>query len=275
MIIIFEPTGQQFKILYQNMQSIYNKQPLLEAFLDENPDYQALCISETWLTDDKLKLMQFSGYKIAASFCRKHRTGGGVCILLKDKIQFVERCDITSMSLEYVLEVTAIELCSINIIIIVMYWNRREEELFFKQLRLILDYINNKYYKYNIIIGGDFNVNILECNNKTSEYLNLMLEYKFYQHIKTPTHITETSSTCLDHIFTNFKNYNLHSIVEELGFSDHAGTTMLLKIPKITEQKQKWYIEKRLFNNSQMSQFKKQLQTVDWHNVINSSKKYK
>lgn len=78
------------------------------------------------------------------------------------------------MSLEYILEMAAVELCKDNLLIIVMYWNRREEDVFFNQLQLILKYLNNKYNKYNIVIGGDFNIDTLHFNKKTSEFLNLM-----------------------------------------------------------------------------------------------------
>lgn len=76
----------QFNILYQNIQSMYNKQDTLEAFLHDNPLYKAMCISETWLTEEKLNLIQLNGYKVAAAFCRKNQIGGGVCILLQESI---------------------------------------------------------------------------------------------------------------------------------------------------------------------------------------------
>lgn len=76
--------------MFQNFQSIYNKQHILEAFVHENQTIQAICISESWLTKDKLSLLRFTGYKVAASYCTATRGGGGVCILLRDQIQYTE-----------------------------------------------------------------------------------------------------------------------------------------------------------------------------------------
>lgn len=121
--------------MFQNLQSLFNKQHILEAFVDSDPTYQAFCISETWLTSNKLELIQISGYKIAASYCRRTRCGGGVCILLQENIDCINRTEIADMSMEYALEVCATEVPKINILLIVMYWNRRDEELFHLQIQ--------------------------------------------------------------------------------------------------------------------------------------------
>lgn len=93
-IAIFSHFGTHmasFKVLYQNFQSLYNKQHLLESFITQNPTYQAFCITESWLNQAKLELMNFAGYKIAASYCRKTRCGGGVCILLQDHLECIKK----------------------------------------------------------------------------------------------------------------------------------------------------------------------------------------
>lgn len=268
LIIHFEPNDQEFTILFQNFQSLYNKQHLLEAFIDQNEEYQAICISESWLSHEKMKIINFDGYKFAASFCRQARTGGGVAILLQNHVEFIEKTDISDMSIEYVLEICATELPQENVILIVMYWNRREEDLFYKQLSNILQYINTKYHKYKIIIGGDLNVNVLINNTKTSNLLGLMLEFNFTQYIKQPTHITQNSSTCLDLLFTNFNNIQIHTEIIELGFSDHAGTVIKLKLPQLKQEKYVWNIEKRIFNSTNIEKFKSCLNNINWHTII-------
>lgn len=130
------------------------------------------------------------------------------------------------MSIEYVLELCATELPN-NLLIISMYWNGREEEVLYQQLNKILKYIMTKYSKLNIIIGGDFNINILSDGPKSNQFLNLMQEYKLTQHVKSATRITLKTATCLDLIFTNFIYKDMYATVDELGFSDHNGTTLL------------------------------------------------
>lgn len=220
------------------------------------------------MTNDKLALIKCNKYKVSASYCRKNRAGGGVAILTRDHLESVEKTDISSMSIEYILEVCATELPHSNIILIVMYWNRREEEKFYEQLNKILKYLSNKYCKYKIIIGGDFNIDVIKNNPKTSQFLDFMTEFNFKQHIKQPTHITESASTCLDLIFTNFQTRNIITKVEELGFSDHCGTILNLKLPQTASQQIQWKVKKRLFNYINTEKFKSELNTIDWNNIL-------
>lgn len=221
------------------MQSIYNKQHILTSFLDQDTVYHVICISESWLSNNKLELLNIPGYKIAASYCRKLRSGGGVCILLLETMESVELKEISEMSVEYVMEVCAAELPKENYLFVVVYWNRREEVIFYSQLQKLLKYLNKKYCKYNIILGGDFNIDILKNNLNRNNFLNLMTENNFIQHVMKPTHITQTSSTCIDLIFTNFERKKVHTYVEELGFSDHAGTLIHVNAP-LQNKKSTW-----------------------------------
>lgn len=253
------------------MQSVCNKQEQLEAFIDSNSTYQAICISESWITQEKQDLIHFTGYKMAGSFIRKNQAGGGVCILLQDHIEYKEKRDITNLSLQYRVEVCAVELVKENLIIILLYWNGLDEAAFYSRLKLILNLINKKYSKYNIVVGGDFNINILKRNNKCLKLLNLMSEYNFKQHINKPTRITKTTSRCLDHIYTNFDDkFIIQTSVEELGFCDHASTSINLKIPQQNiNNKTCWYTKKRLYNNKKnISNFRQKLSSIEWKNVL-------
>lgn len=267
----FANKSPTYKMLFQNMQSLNNKLDIFEAFITDDPSYKVIGISETWFTQDKLDLIQFSGYKFAASYCRSTRTGGGVCILIQDHIDCIHRTDITNMSIEYVIEVCATELIKENLLIISMYWNKREEDTFYQQLKLILKYINLKYSKLNIIIGGDFNINILCENQKSNQFLNVMQENKLTQHIKTPTRITPSTKTCLDLIFTNFEYNDMYTTVEELGFSDHNSTILHLNLPQKPKQTV-WFKHQRRYNDKNIKKFKSKLQEINWNDIIKPEK---
>ncbi|KAF9806627.1 hypothetical protein SFRURICE_012164 [Spodoptera frugiperda] len=98
-----------------------------------------------------------------------------------------------------------------------------------------------------------------------------MLEFKFTQHIKEPTRITHTTSTCLDLIFTNFNDNSLHTTVEELGFSDHCGTIVNMTFKQETKELV-WFTVKRLFNTNNIQKFKSKLSTQNWNNIITPNK---
>jgi exonuclease III len=148
------------------MCSINNKFHLVEALVDNKPDLHALCITETWITTSKNDLLQLEGYNTASCFCRINREAGGVCIFLREDIDYVELLDIQNLSIEYIFETCAVQLTKCNLVLIVLYWpnSERNPELFFKILAELLKILNTKYKNKNIILGGDLNIDVLKKN---------------------------------------------------------------------------------------------------------------
>ncbi|KAF9823620.1 hypothetical protein SFRURICE_009165, partial [Spodoptera frugiperda] len=100
-----------------------------------------------------------------------------------------------------------------------------------------------------------------------------MLEHKFIQHIKSPTRISTTTSTCLDLIFTNFNNKNNYTTIEELGFSDHSATILHMQIKNTNHSKQIiWYTKKRIFNEDNINKFKSEIGKHKWQDIITTNK---
>lgn len=154
--------------------------------------------------------------------------------------------------------------------IISIYRGDREIELFFiflKQLLIKLDKINNNKH---IIIGGDFNLNAIDSSSKDYKMLvDTMLECNLRQIVHKPTRETPTTSTCIDLIFTNNKNYTLNILDE--GISDHkcvlyTFNSYLSRHPKTTIVKRR-----NFYNNLDINSFKPELRAIDWNNIIQSS----
>ena len=57
---------------------------------------------------------------------------------------------------------------------------------------------NSKHPSYNV---GDMNINLLESNTTSSNYIESMLLSGFTQHLAKPTRVTSVSKTLLDHVF--------------------------------------------------------------------------
>ena len=61
--------------------------------------------------------------------------------------------------------------------------------------------------KYNCYILGDFNINFTDKTQKSITNFNTMVKsFNYHNIIKFPTRITRSSSTCIDHLYTNNKN---------------------------------------------------------------------
>lgn len=253
------------------MRSIKNKLHLAEAFLEDEKTIEAFCVTETWLTKGKIDLLHFDGYNIVSSFCRLNREGGSVCILLKNDIESVERNDIVDISVEYVVEMCAVDIPKFNLLLITLYWNDTEVDIFYERLKMLLELLIRKDSRKNIIIGGDFNTDVSKKTNKARTLLDFMLTYNFHQHVSDPTRVTNTTATCLDLLFTNSTQQSHLVSVHDYGFSDHKGVVIIL--PKLVESHgNKWQIEKRIFNYKNMNLFKAELQKVNWNDVITEDK---
>ena len=84
---------------------------------------------------------------------------------------------------------------------------------FFDDLNAVLEKIN-----YNCIIMGDFNINLLNYNNKSLNLVNHFSEYSFMPCITKPTRVFNHSATLIDNIWLNFNN-NPH-IMSKIILSD-------------------------------------------------------
>ena len=77
---------------------------------------------------------------------------------------------------------------------------------------------------YSDIYGlGDFNICLISKENSCyrKSYNDLINLHNFKQLIKEPTRVTDTSSTCIDHIFVNKSEKVCQAGVIESGISDH------------------------------------------------------
>ena len=84
----------------------------------------------------------------------------------------------------------------------------------------LLDKVSNE--NKDKMIMGDFNVNLINCNNdkNTSNFLDAMLSHFFLPFITTPTRITRNTKTLIDIIFYNeplndIISGNLSSIISD------------------------------------------------------------
>lgn len=240
-----------------------NKIHILENILQQE-QHEVICLTETWINDAQRHLIQVNGYEIAASFCRRERRGGGVATLIRNGLEYNIRQDIIDLSVEYIVECCAIEIKP-NILVINIYRADRDIEIFFNFLNKLCAKIMPHCYKKHVIISGDFNLCAIKNTNNYKRLLHEMLQCRLYQVVHKPTRETHNSTSCIDLVFSNNKNYNLD--VEDLGISDHKSVIYSFKIPTQAECK-KMYTSKRIFNEKNIMSFKRELNKTDWHDFI-------
>lgn len=103
-----------------------------------------------------------------------------------------------------------------------------ENTAFYSKFKQIIDNVGNK----NSIVCGDFNYNLLNCNQhkETNMYFNHMIAIGFLPTITKPTRITNLTATLIDHIWCNsmemFYSNSLNSSIIIYDISDHLPTTL-------------------------------------------------
>ena len=117
----------------------------------------------------------------------------------------------------------------------------------------------------NIIICGDFNINIMEKTNQTLQFLALLLSYNLKPTICTATRTTANSATCIDNIFTNISG-NATACNVPIDFSDHDAQILELANFSNDASKNNTTITKcvRKFSKPNINKFIDHVSKINW-----------
>lgn len=175
---------------------------------------------------------------------------------------------ITSHTICNVIECCGIELIDHNLIIICFYRvpvnTKHHFNLFYESLHDILFELCYKMTK-NIVICGDFNIDILENTIYTKQINNLLASFNLITGINEPTRLC--SGKCIDNIFHNIQGSKASVI--EYALSDH--TAQLLKCPvKRTYSHNYWYKLTYDLSKQNMIKFRDHLNSIHFSDVYST-----
>jgi hypothetical protein len=270
----YDNKKQLFYCLHQNIQSLNAKRHELETFLDTlDGKIHAVCLTEHWMRPFEPETFTLDGYTLAACFTRPKIERGGSCIFLKENIEYTIIKDITNEKLETVLECSGIVIPHFNTVICCIYRPPKEENIrqYFIELNKILEKIIIKYnhQKYNILICGDFNINVLDKkNNNTIEFLDILKEYNLHPTVHEATRITTKSKTAIDNIFTNRTEEHCKINVIYTSLSDHTGQICTLQVDDTDIDNSPEICEYRNLSDKNLQKLHSSLDSVKWDNIL-------
>ena len=265
-------------VLQLNIQSILDNQMelkmLLNTLKNKNLNVDAVLLSETFLTDKTLKLVNLEGYTLLTNHRKEHK-GGGVAILLRNGVNYQRRKDLEVM-VEKEVESCYIEIKTKSgkkIIVGSLYRspNTKETELINHVQNTIVKCMSAKQ-DIDIILGMDHNLDLLKINNHkgTRLFYDKMVELELVPSITRPTRITNHSATLIDNIFVRGslqKDFDSSIIISDI--SDHLPSIFLAKQTKVINNDHIEF-ESRCLSETKISKIKKRLDEVDWHGTLNS-----
>ena len=139
--------------------------------------------------------------------------------------------------------------------------------LAFEKIFDSLIYVYSRYQ--HTILLGDFNVNMLQDNSPEVRALNnhIIEPFDLVQLIKSPTRITETSSTLIDLILVSREENVLFSgACDAPGISDHHFTYLAYNIKK--EKEKPKIVKTRCFKNFNFEGFGQYVEKLNWESII-------
>ena len=241
-------SSKELLIIHINCRSLVNKEEELQQIIDElYPDI--ICLTETWF-DASVPINAFVPENY--SIIRKDREetfkqqygrncGGGVAVLYKKHIK-VEKKPYLTHKVEEILwvQVKTKHSFMLGTIYRAEYTdilkNECNESILEENIRKAAEITNN------IIVTGDFNVDLSNPSSKDTQILTECYEsYNLEQHILKPTRIDKTSfkPTIIDHVWASSDSNLINATGTFDGISDHMGIYMKLNqtTPDIPDSK--------------------------------------
>ena len=225
---------------------------------------KVVLITEHWKTAEQLNVLALKQFKLAASFCRNDGEHGGVAVYLHNSVKYKNRKDISNMSQKGEMECAGAE-CSINgrkLVVISIYRPcNGSKDLFLNLFENLLEKSSKE--NLEVIIGGDFNIEMREENKYKLEVEYLLNSFAFHIHINDHTRVSNNINSCIDNIFSNL-NCEVKGSVIENHISDHRAQKISFQAAKV-EKRQSSY--KRVFSDVKKQAFLTNLGSQNWESV--------
>ena len=209
-------------------------------------DYDVLCLSETWLTDEFTDgMIELSQYNLASRAERVKKEdgthpGGGVAIYVKKHIKFHSP---TSINIYDYGQVASIKIKDVQIMVVY-----RKPKNNFDLDTKVKEYIAAKAVGDNVIVTGDINLPKTDWDRKifpsrpSRIWAALCEETNLTQHVRGST---QEKGNQLDCIFTRSSNNDImqsYYIDSELtvGYCDHYVVVFTINIvlPKVVQRRE-------------------------------------
>jgi len=257
--------SNHFVILHLNARSLLNKLAHLEILMNAlTINIDVIAITETWETNYNEHLLHLPGYNKYSKPRGDEVKGGGVALFIKNTIEY-SPINIETQTFE-----------SIFIAINDLYKKPTIIGTIYRPPGGNLSNFNNEFESTitkiigkhkNIIVAGDFNINLLNHNVhlETETFLNSLFGLKLIPMIKRPTRYGDTCATLIDNFFTNMDldTQLLKSGIILDDISDHLPIFLATKTQSPTF---KFHITKtsRIINDKAISGLSTKLSAIDW-----------
>ena len=189
------------KILSINAQSMNNKFQDLRD-LANSTKATVMAIQETWgknpTTDYSIRGFHRPEFKLRTG--EGMNLGGGVGLWIRDDQDYD---NIKMISIDRVCEMQAVSLHDLKISIINVYRPFGDMCVFISTLESNILAAKEKYPSNDILMVGDFNINLLKSSCNTDSLIDTTLGLGLIQQVSLPTRVSDNFETLIDHVYTS------------------------------------------------------------------------
>ena len=216
--ILRSDSSNKFNLLLQNIRSFNKNFDELSVYLNdymENIDIMAF--SETWHTEDLCTTINtYNDYHTV----RANKKGGGVSLYISNKYRSSKLVNISRIYMTFEICAAVVKAnADMEFYVISLY--RPPDSPVAPFLAEFSDYLSSNFIStQNLIILGDFNLDLSADNLSGRELLNTFECYIFIPLIDKPTRVTNALSNILDHVWSNM-DIQFSSYILETNFTDH------------------------------------------------------
>ena len=276
--------SSNFNVISLNAQSINAKFDSLLTFLEvtrqQNIIIHVICIQESWLDEKSdLSLYQIEGYTYISQGKRCSSHGGLITYVdsqfntsimnIKNDSPIWEGLFVAVKNMETEKEIV------VGNIYRPPYDNNNEQNVttFVTELEPIIATLNDN--NQELLIAGDFNINLLHINTCNKEhfgqFLDMLLRYSLFPKITFPTRLGENSCSLIDNIFCSLSHNSVTSlagiICSKISDDFPCFVSLRLRNDDTNSQCNK-YIKVRVNNNEAYEAFLADLQACDFATLL-------
>jgi exonuclease III len=210
------PSKEGLRIGHLNIHHAANKlTDISSLLLNQGKNFHLLGLSESWLNtnipDQELAIPGYATIRKDPS--EPKQTGLLLYVnesLTAKRLPYLENQAVESIWIE-----VKLKNCS-PILMGFCYRNPSERINWMDNFTAMMDAVSLEGKE--IILLGDFNIDLLKTTNQWTTLTN---SFNLHQLIKTPTRVTATSQTLIDHIYVSNKNNVIETCVPISAISDH------------------------------------------------------
>jgi hypothetical protein len=211
----------------------------------ENIILSAICLQETWLTDDSyINLFSLDGYTTITfpATCSSHT---GLVIYLHDSLNFdIRQVEFNNKIWEGIFVDIQHESFNKDLTLCNIYRPPRSRnadiDLFLEDFAPVIASLSSN--SNNVALCGDLNIDLLQIDHrlKFNEYFDMYVTNGFKSNITLPTRFSERNATLIDHIFSKLNNTaKSKSGIIYSKISDHLPCVFLVSFKKRFEPRPK------------------------------------